>query len=95
MTGTQTALVVGGIAVGAFVLAKALAPPRLATNRATTPASSQGSVWQGLVAAGVGGALDWFTKPKPTSTPFYDEGESFEDFTTGLFGPGVYEAHGR
>jgi hypothetical protein len=93
---TKTVLIVGGIAVGAFVLAKALAPKKAAgTSFSLFGGGSSGTaagVTQGAIAGLAGllsGNATGSSKPDPSAAAVYQPGESFDDYSTSIFGPGI------
>jgi hypothetical protein len=99
VTGTvKTVLIVGGVAVGAYVALRLLAPKPVKQ----TTASSNGSTISGITSAISGlasfGSALLGSSAKPTgytSSPGagnsvgYDTGESFDDYVSGMFGPGI------
>jgi len=106
MSGTvKTVLIVGGIGLGAYVLAKALLPSTVAAKPGATAGGAPqilGGVFtsvSSLVASAFGSA-GAANQPGTTSQPtamapasssaaVYTPGDSFNDYTTGLFGPGI------
>jgi len=97
----KTILIVGGVGIGVFLVARALTPSTSLPK--SSAASSVPNVLGGLgsafgsafaTALGTAGAKNQPTTSQPTvpgtdSAAVYTPGESFGDYTTGLFGPGI------
>lgn len=101
MSGTaKTVLIVGGVGVGVFLLVRALTPsssiPKGSTaSMAPNVLGGLASSFGGLISAvaGSSGAANQPSSARPTaqedSAAVYKPGDSFDDYTTGLFGPGI------
>ena len=96
--GVKTALIVGGVAVGAFVLLRVLSPaPALAAGGPSSAISINGITSAIGALAGLAGGLFGGGAGRPTSgapSVGYESGESFDDFYTGMFGPGSLDVAG-
>src|SRR5262245_14788065 len=92
MSGTvKTVLIVGGVAAGAFLLFRALSPTRAIAPR---PTSSGGNWLNALttilpaITTAIGGSGGVGIPTSGAPSVGYEPGESFDDFYTGMFGPG-------
>jgi hypothetical protein len=90
----KTVLVVGGVAVGAFVLLKVLAPAPASTGVRPGQTSSTAASLIGLIPSVVSAGQSIFgSSSKPpagsTSDAYYKPGESYDDYTSSIFGPGI------
>lgn len=95
----KTVLIVGATAVGAFVLLRALSPPvvRSSTTSNGSAISGIGQAIGGLATLGASLFGGGGSAGKPTSgapSVGYEPGESFDDFYTGMFGPGSTDVAG-
>lgn len=94
MSGTvKTVLVVSAVAVGAVVLLKALVPSAAVGARTSQPSNSTAASLIGLIPDAVAAGKKIFggssAPAGSTSDAHYTEGESFDDYSSKLFGPGI------
>jgi hypothetical protein len=87
----KTVLIVGGIAAGAFVVAKLVAP-KPTTNLSVFGNSSAATA--GIAQGAIAGIASLFsgnasTKPDPAAAAVYVPGESFDTYSSSIFGPGI------
>ena len=95
----KTVLIIGGVAVGVVVLFRALSPsPTTTTNKpksATDMISINSLVGLGTAIAGAFGSSGGAGQPTSGAPSVgYEQGESFDDFYTGMFGPGSTDVLG-
>lgn len=97
----KTVLIVGGVAVGVVVLFRLIQPGTAATTQKPASATDMISI-SGLVglgtalfsAIGSGGSSPVGQPTSGAASVGFEQGESFNDFYTGMFGPGSTEVLG-
>lgn len=91
--GVKTALIVGGVAVGAIVILKVVMPAAGVGPRTATPTSGTAATLIGLIPDAVNAGKRIFggssTPAGSSSDAYYKPGESYDDYTSSLFGPGI------
>jgi hypothetical protein len=94
MSTTKTVLIVAGVGVGAFVLFKLLSPSPAVRQMGSVPNSTANVLIGGLLSAGGNALSSYLSRPSTPVAPadsaaVYRPGESFGDYTSSIFGPGI------
>jgi len=97
VTAGKIALIVGASAVGVFVLLKLTAPAAAAPASRSTSNTDLINVGANALIGGLASFFSSSNVGRPISgapSVGYEEGESFDDFYTGMFGPGSLDVAG-
>jgi hypothetical protein len=99
LTGTtKTILIVGGVALGSFVVLRMLSPTAVKVPQSKSSGISINGITSALGGlASFGSSLlgnsskvtGYTSAPSSDNSVGYDTGESFDDYVSGMFGPGI------